>query len=240
MSNNIFYGNTGTDLILSSNGIVLVNNNIGAQKGTAGTGSSGNVQVDPKFVGGENYRLQSGSNLVDAGDNTTAGALTGTDLEGYNRIFNATVDIGAYEYTVTTFPTYGQMFSYTAGTAPQRNSSPAQAGPIGVGIIATGGDIINLTVGIGPFSEAVDIYFGLYSPVIGPEVFILKHDNRFQVISEGLLPWRENVNADIQETLFGDIASSLLPSGTYTLYLLISPTGTLAPYYLWSTTFAVK
>ena len=88
-----------------------------------------------------------------------------------------------------------------------------------------------------PFINAVDIYFGLSAPAIGPDLFILKPDNTFQPVSEGLIPWRENVKEDVQGTLFGEIPSSLLPTGTYTLYLLISPTGTVATYYLWSTTF---
>ena len=100
MSNNIFYGNTGIDLILFSSGVVLVNNDIDAQKGTEGAGSVGNVKADPLFVGNGNYRLKSGSTLIDKGDNATAGTLTGTDLDGCNRIFNNTVDIGAYEHTV--------------------------------------------------------------------------------------------------------------------------------------------
>ena len=240
MSNNIFYGNTGGDLILSSSGIILINNNIDSQKGAADPLSSGNMKAAPTFVRDGSYRLKSDSTLIDAGNNATAGKLTGTDLDGYNRIFNNTVDIGAYEYTVTAFPTYGQVFPYTAATAPQRKTDPASAGPIGVGTIATGGSIINLAVGMGPFSKAVDIYFGLNAPSIAPDIFILKKNNAFQAISEGLVPWREDVSEDIQETLFGDISSSLLPTGTYTLYLLVSPTGTLVPYYLWSTTFIVR
>ena len=239
MSNNIFYGNTGIDLILFSSGVVLVNNDIDAQKGTEGAGSVGNVKADPLFVGNGNYRLKSGSTLIDKGDNATAGTLTGTDLDGCNRIFNNTVDIGAFEHTAMPLPTFGQMFSYTAAVTPQRKTDPALAGPIGVGIIATGGNTIDLSVGIGPFSNAVDIYFGLSAPAIGPDLFILKPDNTFQPVSEGLIPWKENVKEDIQGTLFGEIPSSLLPSGTYTLYLLISPTGTVATYYLWSTTFLV-
>lgn len=63
-----------------------------------------NNPIDPKFVNpsGGNYRLQSSSPAVNAGNNTKAvdhydNALL-KDLDGNARIYGGTVDIGAYEY----------------------------------------------------------------------------------------------------------------------------------------------
>jgi hypothetical protein len=52
-------------------------------------------------VGG-NYRLQGCSPAINTGDNTAV--TTTTDLDGNARIYNTTVDLGAYEYPVP-FPT---------------------------------------------------------------------------------------------------------------------------------------
>ncbi len=59
---------------------------------------SGNITNDPVFVDrpAGNLRLQSSSPCLNAGNNALAPA--GPDLDGNQRIYNSTVDIGAYEY----------------------------------------------------------------------------------------------------------------------------------------------
>ena len=70
---------------------------------------SDDISADPLFVNpeGGDYRLQSGSPCIDAGDNS-APNLPDTDKDGNARIINGTVDMGAYEaaaaittYTIT-------------------------------------------------------------------------------------------------------------------------------------------
>ena len=95
ISNNIFWGNTGRDLDHSE--ALLENNDIEDRNGTLGAGSSGNVSVDPQFVGSGDYHLKSTSPLINAGTNTPGGGLPSTDLDGNPRIANGTVDMGAYE-----------------------------------------------------------------------------------------------------------------------------------------------
>jgi hypothetical protein len=67
------------------------------------TGTSGNVSSDPSFVSllSNNYHLQSGSSVVDAGSNSAPNLPT-RDFDGDSRILNGTVDIGADEYSTTT------------------------------------------------------------------------------------------------------------------------------------------
>ncbi len=54
---------------------------------------------DPQFVGGGNFRLQSTSPAINAGDNSRVPTGIVTDLDGTPRIGGGTVDMGAYETT---------------------------------------------------------------------------------------------------------------------------------------------
>ena len=99
ITNNILFGNTGFDLRLDAGNTLLMNNDIGEQAGFAGgPGSSGNVSVNPRFVGGGNYHLLASSPVINAGTNSPTGGLSATDLDGSPRISGGTVDMGAYEF----------------------------------------------------------------------------------------------------------------------------------------------
>lgn len=101
--NTILYGNIPSQIHSMMGSITDIQySNI--QGGWAGTG---NIDSDPLFVDSpnDNYRLQSTSPSIDAGDNT---AVTLTyDLDGNDRILDgpdvgttATVDMGAYEHVM--------------------------------------------------------------------------------------------------------------------------------------------
>jgi uncharacterized protein (TIGR03437 family) len=74
------------------------------------TAANGNISADPRFLNaaGGNYRLQSASPAVNAGD-PVAPELTATDLDGNPRKRIGKVDMGAFEYpgpaSVTVSPT---------------------------------------------------------------------------------------------------------------------------------------
>ncbi len=64
-----------------------------------------NINLDPKFVGGGNYHLESDSPCIDSGVNSISGfTLPAADLDGRKRIVDGNsgrglmVDMGAYEY----------------------------------------------------------------------------------------------------------------------------------------------
>ena len=106
--NNIIWGNTATnggDIYLGTSGTTNgYNNDYDSAKMFGTWGSSGNNldNIDPKFVGVNDYHLQPTSFCIDAGNNS-APSLPLTDFEGNDRIVNGgkgnTVDIGADEYT---------------------------------------------------------------------------------------------------------------------------------------------
>jgi len=105
LSNNILWGNVGGagsfDLDLSGSfagtaGATLVNNDLEASTGTA-VAATGTLHVDPRFVGGGNFRLSQTSPLIDAGIGNPSGGLTNVDLDGRARIAGTSVDLGAYE-----------------------------------------------------------------------------------------------------------------------------------------------
>jgi hypothetical protein len=60
---------------------------------------TGNINEDPKFisVASDNYRL-AGTACIDAGSNAAVPASLTTDLDGFRRIFDGAVDMGAYEF----------------------------------------------------------------------------------------------------------------------------------------------
>jgi hypothetical protein len=109
ITNSIFWGNTA-----SGNPNSWFNNNATPNVSyslveeatlpisTTTTGGNNILGQDPLFVDAANgdLSLQTGSPAIDTGNNAVASS--GTDLAGNPRIFNTTVDMGAYEFTIVT------------------------------------------------------------------------------------------------------------------------------------------
>ena len=140
---------------------------------------------------------------------------------------------------VSPLPTTVDAFSYPAAEIPLLNSNPAEAKPIGVGSVASGGDNLDLRVGTNSFSGAVDMYFLLYIPVLDPDnIYQLTSSGELRTVSGGLFPWKTNVVTAIDASVLGGaIPKSLLPSGIYTFGLIVVPAGdiSLLQYYFWVT-----
>jgi len=92
---------------------------------TVTTGTNGNISATPKFVSASanNFHLQSGSPAIDAGNNSPS--LPPKDLDGFPRIENNIVDIGAYEFFPTSISL--QPSSLTFSTQLIGTKSAAQA-----------------------------------------------------------------------------------------------------------------
>ena len=133
---------------------------------------------------------------------------------------------------------------------PIVKTDPAQAVPIGIGPVAVSGRILDIIIGLGQFSAPVDVY-GAFT-TNSATVNILNPDwKSFQtftiseisqalstgVVPAGLAPWMSNTLGNIYVALFKNIPISRLPSGIYTLYLVVTPTGSIRTYYIWKTTF---
>jgi hypothetical protein len=59
---------------------------------------AGTLKKNPKFIGTDDYRLQSGSPAVNKGSNVKVPVDVTTDLNGNPRIVSGTVDMGAFEF----------------------------------------------------------------------------------------------------------------------------------------------
>ncbi len=139
-------------------------------------------------------------------------------------------------------PTSQRVFNLAAAVDPVLNGDAAQAIPIGIGPVASGGNNLRLRIATNALSGPGDIYLGLFIPGIdGEHIYILKPDLTFQSHLEGVVPWKGNVSGPVNENLFGDIPTSLLPKGTYYLYLAITASGQGfgEGFYLWAMTFEV-
>jgi hypothetical protein len=98
-SNNIFWGNLGgvPDIDFISGAMLMTDNDYQRIDVAPASGSSGNLSVDPVFAGSGDFHLSATSPLVGIGTLTPPGDLTVYDLEGHPRVWNGTVDAGAYE-----------------------------------------------------------------------------------------------------------------------------------------------
>lgn len=100
IKNTIIYDNgSSTPFNLSSGSYPTFYNSIGVPATQGGT--NGNLNTDPLFTDANNFdfTLQSGSSAIDSGNNSYV--TVSEDLLGNSRIFNGTVDRGAYEYGST-------------------------------------------------------------------------------------------------------------------------------------------
>jgi subtilisin family serine protease len=136
-------------------------------------------------------------------------------------------------------PSTSRNFSYPAAASPVLNFS--QPMPVGVGPVAGRSSTLNFQVGLAAFAHPVDVYLGINAQPVAPStIYLFTQDNNLQPLSAELTPWRQNVTGSIEESLFGEFSSSTLPSGQYTIYLMVTPSGQLGPYDLWSTSFSLQ
>ncbi|MCK4377941.1 MAG: hypothetical protein KAW01_01280 [Deltaproteobacteria bacterium] len=152
-------------------------------------------------------------------------------------------NVCASPYEVTDFPPGNAMplpggadiFPVSPAAAPVINIDPAQANPFGFGSAASGGATLSLSAGISGVLYPVDLYVGLQSDLLGPELWLFTGYNSLQPFSSvGLVPWQANTTGGLNSAILGDIPVSLLPAGTYNFYFFMTPAGRLDAYRLWA------
>ncbi|WP_299439668.1 InlB B-repeat-containing protein [uncultured Aquimarina sp.] len=134
LANNIFWGNRGVGgvtsvmvhEIIDDPSTMTVSNSIdennfsGLPVGVTATNSSSNDPLFTDFVNND-FTVQTGSPAIDSGDNSSiVGAL---DLLGNQRVFNTTVDMGAYEFG-SSAPVYRTLTINSANGIVTTNPNP--------------------------------------------------------------------------------------------------------------------
>jgi len=157
----------------------------------------------------------------------------------YNGSTWSVIDYTAPHPAVGTPPPSNQSaWNYASTQNPIKESNPTECKPFAVGDLSSGN--LSLQVGLPAFSSGVDIYLAIG---FADALFLIDGSNVLHSSTEvTVLPkWKTNISAAIDESLYGDIPTSLLPAGVYNLYTLVVPTGEtdFSHFYFWSTSFSI-
>ena len=158
----------------------------------------------------------------------------------YDNICNATQQPTPPVVDEILVPSDQSVWNYTSVEYPITQNVVNDCKPFAVGDLASGN--LNLQVGLPAFSSGVDISLAIQSNVIaGGALLLIDHDKNFLPVSTVLPKWKTNNTAAINESLYGNIPTSLLPAGVYNLYVLVVPAGEtdFSHYYFWTTSFNV-
>ncbi len=164
-------------------------------------------------------------------------------------------------------PASEEVFTYAPVDLPVVSSDPAQTKPIGVGPVATGGDIVDIKVNVGPFAGPVNVSLVVYAPALDFDDLYFMRGNDLKLLSEAvdedseisgqdsdsdneyghashrshnfgkLVTWKHNVTA-VNENIYTEPVSGL-PSGLYTLVLVVKSSTNDDYFYRWVTHVAI-
>ncbi len=131
-------------------------------------------------------------------------------------------------------------FSYSAVVHPVVFDRAAPiCKPIGVGSIREGRFSLEIT--LPRFERPVDLYVAMTCP--GVEYpYLLWSDNSVRQISDGLRPWKQNVQGPISEGIFWGALPQGIPEGRYEIFLAVVPANeqNFQNYFCWETFFEVS
>ena len=141
---------------------------------------------------------------------------------------------------VYSLPGGDNHYVYPVPAVAELTDDPGQSKPVAVGAVAMGGNLLEIQVRLPYFEAPVDVYFGIFAPMINPDYLILQPDYSLLPAMQSLVPWKTGIVTPLDEAIFGQIPTIVLPSGTYDLALLVVPMGSgFADYYLWFTSFEI-
>jgi|GEM_PF-1689267 len=150
------------------------------------------------------------------------------------------VTFGAHGETVLPVPsTQGQPWSHPVPEHPEIAQEPNLCRPFAVGTPSAG--TITFQVALPAFAGPVDVYLGIYAPQAAPDLYTVTPEHGLVPSSEGVVRWRTENAEPVEEVLFGgEISTSGLPDGIYTLYCVVTPPGTVDAFYFWVTAFELR
>ncbi len=255
--NNIVWNNTagdkGLDIYLEDDGdgnaiggiVEVVNNDYSVFEYNVGDNltRTGNIAEDPLLT--PEFRLQGDSPCIDAGQNLTP-HFPDFDFEEDERSMDgdlngeAVVDMGADEYKPVMEAPGGQdEFTYLPVENYVLHTDASRANPFAVGNVSAG--TLDLTLGLLSFNTRVDVFVVFFWPALDPNNFYLvTAGDVVQPFDGALVPYLTDVQEATALSLFGAISTEGLPSGTYHIYLVVTPAGDLSAYYWWKTYFVLN
>jgi len=160
--------------------------------------------------------------------------------------FTGTVTVNAVTPTMPA-PVGQQSFFYLPVVSPVANISAAASRPVGVGSLAAGGDLLTVQVQTVASAVPLDHYLAFQWSADLNTVVNIMPDGTFQnfsydVINQalltgippaGLVPWKANTAAAINETPFVNVPSADLGAGTYYIFFVSAIPGSLNNFYSW-------
>ena len=170
------------------------------------------------------------------------------DFEGVTLTYTA----DASPDFVIPVPTGQQIIPYAPVSTPELNYNPSQAKPVGIGPLASGGDMLNVQIGLNRTSALVDIYVAYIMGSNPLVVNVLSPDGSFVPFQlsdilkamstgiplSGLQPWMPSTVGPVDVDLL-NISTSSLPLGGYSAFLFVTQAGVMNNYYLWTTVFNI-
>ena len=127
-----------------------------------------------------------------------------------------------------------QVFTYPIVSTPYWETIPGIARPISIGSCSPENEGLDMGVLLGKFKGPVDVYVAVYVPDIDPKTtYILWPDGSFHPDTQGLFPWKSNLNSSFDETFLSGIDTNVLPEGAYHIFVGVSPSGKQDSFYVW-------
>jgi len=157
---------------------------------------------------------------------------------GYSVRAVRSIQSGSQDNSALPLPHGVNVFNYQTEETTKRANEPANCKPMAFKVDS---GILTLAVDLPAFASAVDLYLGIYAPVINPNDILLIVNNGGEInwLSNGLKTWLSNTIGNINQPVSLYVKPEDLPQGNYYFYLLTVPANdlSLANYYLWSTTY---
>ena len=188
---------------------------------------------DDTLIGWSARSLQNGVQL----DSSAHYCRSETQRQHIIDTYHWTVNDAGKSCVVQNIPVGKHIYTYLSVKNPVFNVDPESAKPFASGNIP--GGTLNLRVGLKEFASPVDIYLAISYSGLPGDIFLIDSSKGFH--KNTIAPWKTNHIAHINESLYGNINTSDLPEGTYTLYTLIVPAGAtdMNNSYLWITGFNI-